>query len=759
MCAQVTSEQDLFKQLGLPLLKIREDGHSLTGNEMFLELFQCSPSLLESGKIVQDGSFFYLEDDTPLTGAECISYLITNSKENRSSQTIGVAGEVGERRWYRVSLSGLLGTGKSKYYIASWVDITSAVSTRDSHSQIVQAKNEWETTVDALQDIVTIQNREMEIVRANRAAHELFGYELGELKNKKCYEAFLQRNEPCENCPVLQTGQDSCPHSGLMYNDRVNKTFRVSSFPILSEGGQMRQLVHVARDVSQFLKDESEKNRLMAAIEQTSESVVMTDVNANIEYVNPAFERVSGYSREEAMGLNTRILKSGEHPQDFYKKMWDTVLGKKVWKGKIKNRNKKGDIYIEDATISPVLNGNGDIVNFVALKRDITREEQLEDQLHHATKMEALGTLAGGIAHDFNNILSAMIGYGEIAKGKLDLKHPAQTDLQQILDGGDRAVDLVKQILTFSRREEGGEFSVIQLQHIVTEIIEFLRPSLPPTIGLNYEIDTDCRSVNADASQLYQVVMNLCTNARQAIGEAHGSIGITLREVQAQDTIALSPALQKNCDYLLLQVTDNGCGIEQTNIGKLFDPFYTTKQKEQGTGLGLAVVHGIVQKHRGEIRVESVVGAGSTFSIYLPVDERTPEGEEAEFLKRVGGNERIMIIDDEEQVANITAVCLTKVGYRIRKYNDSMQAVTDFREDPYCCDLVITDMLMPNMTGAELAREMLSLRKELPIIMVTGFSEHFDRERAEQIGLREYLYKPVKNDTLRQIVREVLDNG
>jgi CheY-like chemotaxis protein len=341
----------------------------------------------------------------------------------------------------------------------------------------------------------------------------------------------------------------------------------------------------------------------------------------------------------------------------------------------------------------------------------------------------------------------------------LDLGHPAQADLQQILDGGDRAVDLVKQILTFGRREGGNEFCVVTLQHLVAESVEFLRPSLPATIKIVQEIDGNCGSVYGDPSQLYQVLMNLCTNARQAIGDAHGVITISLREVKAGDGNAVLPLLDHAERYLLLEVSDDGCGIEQHNLTKLFDPFFTTKQKGQGTGLGLAVVHGVIQKHNGEIFVTSEPGKKTTFSIYLAIDARSQNSKKAGFEVNKGGNERIMIIDDEPQVANVTASCLKKVGYRVTTYNDSIQAVMDFRKNPNCCDLVITDMLMPDMTGAELSREMLSMRKDLPIIMMTGFSEHFDRERAAQIGLKEYVFKPVKTKELRSLVRKVLANG
>lgn len=662
-----------------------------------------------------------------------------------------------EPRWLRATVRpGQASEGWENLIFMTLADVTDLIHKNLAHAQIFQAKNEWETTVDALQDIVTIQDREMRIVRANKVAHDLFGYKLGELKGKKCHEVFLGKTEPCAGCPVKQTGLDCCPHMGTIYNDVLGRTFSVSSFPIFAEDRQMHLLVHVARDVTQYLLNESEKNRLMAAIEQASEAVVIVNRQGEIQYVNPAFEVSSGYSRAEAIGRKPNILKSGHHDQHFYEAMWQTIVNKQVWRGRLTNRRKDGRLYKEDATISPVLDGSGEIINFVALKRDASREEQLEQQLHQAMKMEALGTLAGGIAHDFNNILAAMIGYGEMARDHLATDHPARRDLEQVLAGGDRAVDLVKQILTFSRKESYDQFRVFKMQHIITEIIKLLRPSLPATIDLQHDIGS-CRSVHADPGQMYQVVMNLCTNARQAIGSNHGRIVIRLSEIGSEGLRQNGEGESEVEGYLDLEVSDTGCGIEAEKLERIFDPFFTTKRKNQGTGLGLAVVHGIIKKHKGEIHVTSKVGEGTTFHVYLPVDGRGVEPRKKVAAAAIGGNERIMVIDDEVPVCEVLRRMLEQVGYQVVTFNSSIAAVKLFRENPHCCDLVVTDMLMPNMTGAELAREVLALRPDIPIIMVTGHSDTFDGHRARQTGIRDLILKPVKRSKLQQAVRKALD--
>ena len=345
-----------------------------------------------------------------------------------------------------------------------------------------------------------------------------------------------------------------------------------------------------------------------------------------------------------------------------------------------------------------------------------------------------------------------MIGYGEIARGRLAADHPARKDIDQVLAGGDRAADLVKQILTFSRQESHGQFRLFKVQYIVKEVIKLLRPSLPATIDLVHDIDNSCRSIFADPGQIYQVLMNLCTNARQSIGEDHGRIAIRLserRSAEGPDSSRGNGA--KAGAYLDLEVSDSGCGIAEDELAKIFDPFYTTKKIEQGTGLGLAVVHGIIKKHKGEIQVTSTVGVGTTFHVYLAVDGREVRTRKKKAPVVCGGNERIMVVDDEVPVTEVLRAILEDVGYLVATFHDSIAAVKQFRENPGCCDLVLTDMQMPGMTGAELAREFLALRPGLPIVMLTGHSDIFDAKRAKMMGIRALVQKPAKKEQLQQI--------
>lgn len=621
---------------------------------------------------------------------------------------------------------------------------------------------EWEKTVNSIDDIITIQDSQMRIVRANKAAHQLFGYNAGELTGKRCHKAFYDRETPCDNCPLTETLRDSQTHRGNRYSEDTGRIFNITSSPLFNEHNELNMVILVARDITSSVIQEEERKRLSTAIEQASEAIIITNRHGIVQYINPAFSASTGYGHDEAIGANIKDLERDGHNPQFHKQLWDHLLTGKVWSGKFTNIRKDGSFYSAQSTISPVFDDNQQITAFVAVQRDNSKEESLEKQLQQAIKLEAIGTLAGGIAHDFNNILSAMIGYAQVARGYAKNNHQALYAIDHILSSGDRAADLIKQILTFSRQNQASEpFKPLKIQYILKSVLTLIRSSLPSTIKLSQDISNECSSILADASQIHQVVMNLCTNARQAIGENHGEITVHLSEkfVESSTGDPAQPQLPAG-RYAFLEITDTGCGMDEHIIKRIFDPFFSTKPKEHGTGLGLSVVHGIISKHNSTIAVSSAPNQGTTFSLHFPTLQiELPTPPEATQKLVVGGTERILLVDDEQQIIDFLEVALKRLGYKVSSFCDSMEAVQFFRENSNDIDLVLTDMTMPNMTGAELAREVLSIRHEIPIILTTGFSESINKEKALRIGIAEFLTKPLRKDELAQSIRNVLDHG
>ena len=508
-------------------------------------------------------------------------------------------------------------------------------------------------------------------------------------------------------------------------------------------------------DITNRKKDEEELRRLSFAIEKADEDILITDAEGIIQYVNPAFEKITGYSREEAIGQTPRLLKSGIHDKLFYKQLWDTVRSGKIWNGRIINRCKDGRLIYEDAMISPLLTAADKLTGYVALKRDVTETVRLETHLRQSQKMEAIGTLAGGIAHDFNNILGAMMGYAELIKFKTQ-DQGIYPYLEQILKACDRSRDLVKQILTFSRQREQ-EKKPVSVVPIVKEALKLLRSSIPATIEIRQHYDAAHDTVLADPTQIHQVMMNLCTNAVHAMRDREGILEVTIgqHELYAGDP-AYAPDLAEGA-YLELTVGDNGEGISAAIRDKIFDPFFTTKAMGEGTGLGLSVVYGIVKNHGGIISVDSEAGKGTVFTILLPLLAVDRKLESREVISAPSGKGRILYVDDEEPIASLGQEMLAALGYDVTVRFSSRDALEAFQARPDRFDLVITDMTMPNMTGASLAREILKVRPGLPIILTTGFSEQITEEEAKRIGIREFLMKPVSLPDLAQAVKKIID--
>jgi PAS domain S-box-containing protein len=517
--------------------------------------------------------------------------------------------------------------------VAVYKDVTKR---KQAEEQLLRKTEEWEKTFNAIPDIITLQDKDMKIIRANQAALDFFKIDATELQGIPCYHLFRGTTEPCSGCPGITTLADTRKHTNIIEHTSLGKIFQVCSAPIFDHNKKVQYSVHVAQD--------------------------------------------------------------------------------------------------------------------------ITEKKKLEEELLQAHKMEAIGTLAGGIAHDFNNILAAMMGYAEIARMRLPKDSEVVDDISQIITGGKRAVDLVKQILTFSRKTDQ-EKSPLLMYLIVNEAMKMIRSSLPTTIDIETHIDKESGQVLVDPTSIHQVIINLCTNASHAIGDKKGKLVVTLGRVDLSSEQIPDKLKVAAGPFIILTVQDSGKGMNTKTMTRIFEPYFTTKTHGEGTGLGLAVTHGIITNCKGFIEVESSPDRGTTFKVYLPALEEeiiapTP-------LPRPPlptGNEKILYIDDESAIAKVAEIALSKLGYDVTIETKSTQALEIFQAAPDSFDLVITDQTMPDLTGSELAQTMLELKPDLPIILCTGYTSALTREEAYGIGVKSYMTKPTSQKILAETVRRVLDD-
>jgi len=476
-----------------------------------------------------------------------------------------------------------------------------------------------------------------------------------------------------------------------------------------------------------------------------------------IKFPNPRTEELVGYSAEELATIRFTDL---IHPEDTdmvrdrHRRRLKGESLPTTYSFRIINRAGE-ELWAQLNTVVITWEGRPATLNFL---RDITPQRKLEAQLRQAQKMEAIGTLAGGIAHDFNNILAAIIGYTELADLQVAEDTKLKENLGEVLKAGRRARELVKQILAFSRQSEQ-ERMPIQMRSIVKETIKLLRASLPTTIEIRQNIESDIATVEADPTQMQQVMMNFCTNALHAMSEEGGILEINLSETELDSYTASQYPDLGTGKYIRLTVSDTGHGIDKDVMERIFEPYFTTKEKGRGTGLGLSVVHGIVKSHGGAITVYSEPGKGSTFHVYIPAIQREVVEEKDEIEPLPTGHERILFIDDEPGLVEIGKQMLEYLGYEVTTRTSSIEALELFRTKPDQFDLVITDMTMPQMMGDRLAQELMQIRPDIPIILCTGFSKRITEEKAKGIGIKAFAMKPLVMRDLANTVREVLEGG
>ena len=507
-------------------------------------------------------------------------------------------------------------------------------------------------------------------------------------------------------------------------------------------------------------KAEQQIMLLASVIEQSMEGLILFDSDGAIKYVNPAIETITGHDAQCVVGRNISALSKDEKGAELYRSVWGDLTNGESRSGHFIQKGKDGECYEVDVTFWSIFDGNGKANNHAVLVRDVTHEVQLERQLRQAQRMEAIATLAGGIAHDFNNNLASIITCTEMARDDVPPESPLRELLDVVLKSSYRGRKLVKQILTFCCQGEQ-ERQPVQVESIVTECLNLMRPSIPSSITVRTTLQENPGLIMADPTQIHQIIMNLVTNASHAMRLKGGTLEIFLEVVTVGSPALGAPDLPPG-PYLKLTVKDTGHGMDPKTMEQIFDPFFTTKGHNEGTGLGLSVVHGIVRNHGGGITVSSRPGAGATFEVFLP---RIGPAEKDAGLERetasLSGTGRILFVDDEEDVVFAGKKMLERLGYQVVTGRDGVEALEIFRTDPGAVDLVITDQTMPRMTGIELSRELAATRSDLPVILCTGLGSSVDRnlqrEEAEQAGIREVAFKPLDRAGMAALIRRVLN--
>ncbi len=660
----------------------------------------------------------------------------------------------GTIRWVEID-SGVISWEGRPAALFFMTDITERRLMEDE----IRQKQEWyQSLVDNSFDGIFVQKGQ-KIVFANPQLHRMLCYEPGELEGIDHWRVYHEDYHQITRSRAMarMRGEEVESRYEVVLQRKDGSTFlgEISAKATKVEGEPGVQVW--VRDITERRKAEEVQRRLATAIEQAAEAVVITDAQGNINYVNPAFERITQYLKEEVVGKNPRILKSGHHSESFYRELWDTIKSGKPWTGNFINRKKDGTIYREDATISPVKSSAGIILNYVAVKRDTTKETELQQQLLQAQKMEAVGTLAGGVAHDFNNLLQVIFGYTQMLMSKKPEDSTELQSLSKIASAAKRGAELVNGLLAFSRRTPTSP-RLISLNAVVQETKSLLERTIPRMIKIDLNLSDDVPMIYADPSQVEQILMNLALNARDAIDET-GVLTIESGALELDEEFCDKHLGVKPGPYAVLRVSDTGHGMDKETLSHIFEPFYTTKEVGKGTGLGLAMVYGIVKQHDGYIECDSTPGIGTTFHVYFPVPKQTRKNSivREEYAEPIGGTETILVVDDEDSVRSVMLDLLSQSGYDVLGAANAKEAIEIFLQHRKKISLILLDLIMPEMSGRECTKRLLEIDPNVKIVICSGYTSGENGKDYTVRGAKAFVAKPYEPVSLLATIRRVLD--
>jgi PAS domain S-box-containing protein len=618
------------------------------------------------------------------------------------------------------------------------------------------------TLVQTIPDLIWLKNPDGVYLTCNSRFERFFGAKEAEIAGKTDYDfvdADLADSFREHDRIAMAAGKPSINEEWVTCaDDGHRELLETIKTPMHDSDGSLIGVLGIARDITAARKAEETEKRLATAIEHTAEGIVITDAAGIIQYVNPAEEIISGYSSDELIGQGADIFKSDKHPADFHTNMWATITAGKVWSGRFINKKKDGTEYHEDSTISPVYDKSGKLTNFIAVKHDVTQKLALQEQLFQAQKMEAIGTLTGGFAHDFNNKLQVIDGCVELILFNKDLQETIKPDLETIKQAINICSELIKGMMVFSRKTPV-EFQPIELNKIVAQTRSMLTRSIPKMIEIDLLLADDLWTINASASQIDQILMNLAVNASDAMPDG-GRLTIQTQNMILDDEFLRPYPHAKPGRYVLFSVTDSGTGMEKETVKHIFEPFFTTKESDKGTGLGLAVVYRIVEQHGGRIICDSEPSVGTTFSIYFPAIEEVPQEQYSEKKEPPRGQgETILLVDDEPSFLEIVSRQLTRYNYKIITALNGKEALELYEKHREEIKLIILDLMMPAMGGAECLQTLLTMDPKIRVLIVSGGLKPGMADELIAEGAKGSVEKPFDMNRILEKIRKVIDES